>query len=320
MSNGVSISVLVPIYNVEKYLAQCLDSLHAQTLSDIEFICINDGSTDSSRDILQEYLDNDDRFRVIDKPNSGYGASMNRGLDTARGEYIGIVESDDFVSPTAFEELFRATGDGSVDIVKAQYFEYDGVSERQVDPFSNFEKGSVFSPRKRPEILMCTPTIWAALYRRQMLVKAGVRFLETPGALFQDTSFVLSSWMAARSAVILDRAYLRYRINRDESSVKSDSKVYEVCGEFAAAEKFASRGLLRKRAFMDHLLAQKFSTYRWNYERISDAYHAEFAQRWAAEFEESFRMGRLRRACFLPGDWELLEELEADPVLFAKVH
>ena len=78
-----TVSLLVPIYNVERYLRECLDSARAQTLDDIEVICINDGSTDGSRAIIQEYLDADPRFRVIDKANSGYGASMNMGLEAA---------------------------------------------------------------------------------------------------------------------------------------------------------------------------------------------------------------------------------------------
>ena len=84
------VSLLVPIYNVEKYLRECLDSARNQTLQDIEVICINDGSKDSSRTIIQEYLDADERFRVIDKENSGYGVSMNMGLEAARGDYVGI--------------------------------------------------------------------------------------------------------------------------------------------------------------------------------------------------------------------------------------
>ena len=90
------VSILVPICNVERYLRQCLDGLVNQTLEDIEVICINDGSTDSSLSIIREYERRDQRIVVIDKPNSGYGDSMNRGIDTARGEYVGIVESDDF--------------------------------------------------------------------------------------------------------------------------------------------------------------------------------------------------------------------------------
>ena len=100
------VSVLVPVYNVKKYLRQCLDSLAAQTLDGIEFICIDDGSTDGCSEILDAYAEKDERFRVIHKENSGYGASMNVGLRAARGEYIGIVESDDFADAEMFAALY----------------------------------------------------------------------------------------------------------------------------------------------------------------------------------------------------------------------
>ena len=88
-----AVSVLIPCYNVEKYLRQCLDSVVNQTLKDMEILCINDGSTDSTPAVIKEYAAKDSRIRVIDKPNSGYGDSMNRALDAATGEYVGIVES-----------------------------------------------------------------------------------------------------------------------------------------------------------------------------------------------------------------------------------
>ena len=102
----MKLSVLVPIYNVEQYLPQCLDSLCAQTLKSLEIICINDGSTDASGAILDEYSKNNPNIIVINKKNSGYGDSMNCGLRKAVGEYIGIVESDDFIDPDAFEKLY----------------------------------------------------------------------------------------------------------------------------------------------------------------------------------------------------------------------
>ena len=108
MTDTPSISLLVPICNVERYLRECLDSAQGQTLTDIEIICINDGSTDSSLEIINEYASRDDRFIVIDKPNSGYGDSMNKGLSIAKGEYVGILESDDFFEPDALELMYKA--------------------------------------------------------------------------------------------------------------------------------------------------------------------------------------------------------------------
>ena len=89
-----AVSLLVPVYNVEKYLSRCLESARDQTLENIEVICINDGSTDRSPEIIREFVEADARFRSVDKENSGYGASMNMGLRAARGKYVGILESD----------------------------------------------------------------------------------------------------------------------------------------------------------------------------------------------------------------------------------
>ena len=95
--NHAKISVLVPIFNVEKYLREALDSLVQQTFQDFEVICINDGSTDHSLEIIQAYQQQDSRFCILDKTNSGYGDSMNQGLKLARGEYIAILEPDDWI-------------------------------------------------------------------------------------------------------------------------------------------------------------------------------------------------------------------------------
>ena len=99
------VSVVVPVYNVEKYLRQCLDSLVNQTLKEIEIICVDDGSVDSSKEIIREYIQKDQRVKLIAKEkNSGYGNSMNQGFDMASGEYIGILESDDFAELTMYEK------------------------------------------------------------------------------------------------------------------------------------------------------------------------------------------------------------------------
>ena len=130
-----AVSLLVPIYNVERYLAECLDSALGQSLRDIEIICINDGSTDSSRKIIERYLQADPRVRVIDKPNSGYGASMNQGLDAARGEYVGILESDDFFESDALERLLDAARACDAQVAKADFWFYWSVPQARNERF-----------------------------------------------------------------------------------------------------------------------------------------------------------------------------------------
>ena len=100
------VSIIIPVYNVERYLKQCIESAINQTMRDIEIICINDGSTDGSPEIMKEMAKKDHRIRLIDKPNSGYGSTMNLGIDLAKGKYIIFLESDDFLLSGACETLF----------------------------------------------------------------------------------------------------------------------------------------------------------------------------------------------------------------------
>ena len=102
------ISILVPCCNVEKYLHQCMDSIIGQTFKETEIICLNDGSKDNTLDILREYEQKDSRVIVIDKPNSGYGSTMNLGIEKAKGKYVAIIESDDYAEPEMMEKLFNA--------------------------------------------------------------------------------------------------------------------------------------------------------------------------------------------------------------------
>ena len=101
----VKISVVIPVYNVEKYLEQCLDSVIAQSFEDIEVICVNDGSTDSSLEILKRYADNDSRIKIISQKNKGAGAARNVGIENAAGEYVYFMDSDDYLNSDAFERL-----------------------------------------------------------------------------------------------------------------------------------------------------------------------------------------------------------------------
>ncbi len=316
----IAVSVLTPIYNVEKYLPECLDSLKAQKLKNIEFICINDGSTDGSLDILRRYAADDPRFVIIDKPNSGYGASMNCGLDKARGEYIGIVESDDVASPKMFKKLYSFAKKNDCDIVKSNYFEYDGTNDVFQDVFGNFRLGKPFDVRDDLEVMKALPIIWAAIYRRSMLVDNNVRFNETPGASFQDTSFVFQAWVASRRIALLKDAFLHYRVSRAESSVKSDSKVFEVCKEYELSYEFMHRDPRRVEDFGKLVNVIKLGTYRWNYNRIAEQHRPAFCDRWSQELRHDDAEGLLDAALFTPQDWQVICAIRDDPATFVASH
>ena len=119
--DNVKISVIIPVYNAEKYLVQCLDSITAQTLQDIEIICINDGSTDGSLAILNEYKERDSRFTVVNICNGGVSNARNMGLERVSGEYVTFLDSDDWLEPNYCEMLYQLAQDENADIVMCSY-------------------------------------------------------------------------------------------------------------------------------------------------------------------------------------------------------
>lgn len=315
---GPEISVLVPIYNVERYLGQCLESIQCQTFADFEVICINDGSTDGSRDVIERFL-SDARFRVIDKPNSGYGASMNRGLDEARGRYLAIVESDDFLDPEAFETLYAIAQRSGAEVVKANFFFFWSSPPR--DELFAFVApsmvGNDVDPLDDPRVFYGKPSIWSALYRIDFLRENGIRFLETPGASYQDAGFAFKVWVCARHAAFTEQAFLHYRQDNESSSVNSPGKMYCVCDEYAEMERFlATRPELVAR-LRPVLLKMKYDTYMWNFERLSPQLQPEFLERVAQEFSAHLAAGELDLALFEPWKVEDMKRIVADPTGYA---
>ena len=113
------ISIIVPVYNTEKYLEKCLNSLISQTLEDIEILCINDGSTDNSIKILEQYANRDSRIKIINKKNAGVSAARNTGISQAKGEYLGFVDSDDYVDLNFYEKLYNTAKEYNASIAVA---------------------------------------------------------------------------------------------------------------------------------------------------------------------------------------------------------
>ncbi|EJG3290978.1 glycosyltransferase, partial [Campylobacter coli] len=146
--------MIVPIYNVEKYLRQCLDSIIAQTLKDIEIILVNDGSTDNCGVICDEYALKDKRIQVIHKTNAGLGAAYNTGLEMASGEYIGFVESDDWIEPNMYEELYAKAKETDVDVCLSGYFLNNNQSTKKELQLLESIDDSIFNILNYPQLLM----------------------------------------------------------------------------------------------------------------------------------------------------------------------
>ena len=311
------ISIVVPVYNVEQYLAQCLDSIISQTLSDIEVIVVNDGSTDGSLAIAQDYASKDSRIILIDKPNAGYGHSMNCGFKRANGEYIGIVESDDCARPEMFERLYEQATRHKADAVRSNYFvmSNEGRDFGLIDILSlaHAPYYTSIDPKDYPDILRGSPAIWTTIYRSEFIRENNITFLETPGASYQDTGFILKVFAAATNVILMREAFLNYRIDNAGSSVKSGAKVFCVCDEYASFEEFVSKRPDRARAFRFMIPAKKYETYLWNYNRLDSSLKAEFLFRMTEEFARYDNEGNLDKALFTDEEWCDLQAVIADP-------
>ena len=265
------ISIIVPIYNVNLYLKECLDSLIKQSLKNIEIICVNDGSTDNSLDIILEYM-NDNRFIIINKKNSGYGDSMNKGIEFVSGEYIGIVESDDFADSNMFEILYKNINNGEVDIVRSNYkLFWEGKKESIVDfyfmkPFYN----KIFNPIENSMIFLVPPSIWAGIYKKELLIKNKIKFLNTPGASYQDTSFFFKTLFKSKKVYFLDKAFLNYRQTNLNSSIYNNSieKAMFVHKEYSEFEKYSKSDLNSFKKIEKIYNTKKFYTLLWNLDRV----------------------------------------------------
>lgn len=314
------VSVVVPVYNVQEFLSECLDSLVSQSLKNIEIICVNDGSTDDSLSVLRSYEEKDPRVKVLTKENRGYGHTMNLGFSAAKGEYIGICESDDFADKHMYEDMYRFAKKKKLDLLKANYYEHSETGDALQRPFDEFRYREVFDPRIYQGPLTALPVIWSALYKRDLIVSNGIRFNETPGASYQDTSFVHQVWMAARRVAILEKGYLHYRVDNANSSVKSSAKVFAVCDEYALSESFMRKDPERVAAFAPILNLLKLGTYRWNFNRITDESRPAFVKKMSEEFSRAKEDGSLDRAMFCDRDWEQVGLLIDDPDKFVEMY
>ena len=317
------VSVLVPICNVERYLDECLDSLAAQSLTDFEVLCINDGSTDGSLAIIHRYMEADARFRVIDKPNSGYGASMNMGLANAIGEYIAILESDDFFEPNALELLVDAAERNQSDVVKADFYLYWSTPQERDELFrivDEQEVGRTMRPIDDLAIFFRKPSIWSALYRSSFLRDNGIDFLETPGASYQDAGFNFKVWASAARATFIADPILHYRQDNEKSSVNSAAKVYCVCDEYASMASFVNDRLDGDPRLMGILECMKFDSYMWNYDRLSGGLRGGFIVRASREFADDLDKGLVDFRLFDPWTAADLRLLASDPERFCELH
>lgn len=255
------LSVIIPVYNVTPYLRVCLDSVLAQTITDWECVCVDDGSTDGSGKVLDEYAARDPRFRIVHQPNNGVAQARQVGLSAARGEYVGWVDPDDWIEPHHFQVMLEKIELERADMAWSGYvLEEDGratVSEMSCAEDSHAMAEGILSGQ-------VMGTLWAKVYRRSAIESSGATFGGGECAIMEDTYFLLGFLCAGVRIARIDDA--SYHYIRHEGSL-TNCAATKTWWERALRANEAIVGLVGERVARE-ILSQRLSRYKmmmyWN--------------------------------------------------------
>ena len=222
----ILVSVIVPVYNVENYLRQCLDSITGQVLKNIEIICVDDSSTDDSKKILEEYAEKDERIKVITQPNRGAGAARNNGLSVAKGKYLSFLDSDDFFEPDMLDLAYNKAEEDKADFVVFKSDQYYTEENRYVEvPWTLREKEippyTPFSHRQMTDNIFKVFVGWAwdKLYNREFVLKNHLLFQEQRTS--NDLLFVFSAVALAKRISVVKKVLAHQRRDAKDSLSKT---------------------------------------------------------------------------------------------------
>lgn len=304
------ISIILPIYNVQEHLRECLESVINQTINDIEIICVNDDSTDYSLEIVKEYAAKDERFVVITGPNGGYGKAMNLGLDVATGTYIGIVEPDDYVALEMFGDLYEVAEQYKLDFVKADFYRFKrdeyGNEERIYEALdsSGLRYNCLLNPSQDPSTVRFKINARSGIYKRSFIEKHTIRYHEISGIYFQDDGFFWQTYIYAERAMIINRPFYRKRQVNFNSSVKSKENVYCMNIEYDHIRSLLMRDSEVWERFKYMYWWKKYFNYRFMFEKIDKQYKREYLLRMQQEFKRAIQKGELRKTEFTLYEWK----------------
>ena len=213
----VKVSVIVPIYNSEKYLKKCIDSLVSQTLDDMEFILINDGSTDGSDEIIKSY--NDSRIKYFKRTNHGIGATRNFGIDKANGDFIGFLDSDDYVEPDMYLKMYNECVNKNLDIVICDHYIENG-DNKDILKFIDF---GVTSLNDSPNLLLdINLAPWNKIYSKKIF--SSDTYYPT-GVKYEDTPWVALMFSRAERIGKLNEPLYHYIVHDNSQTTVIDDRV-----------------------------------------------------------------------------------------------
>ena len=301
----VAVSIVIPVYNIEKYLPICLDSIINQTFTDFEVICVNDGSKDNSLKILEEYAKRDFRIKVISQENGGSGSARNNGLKNAQGKYIQFLDGDDYFELQMLETLYNLAEkhNAEIAICSSKKVDDEGNITETKNPNSPLNLSlipfnKVFNYKDFPEdIFSLTGTApWNKLYLREMLLKNDLKFPRLTGP--DDLCFVHMAIVCAEKIVAIDDEFINYRFNRPNSvqTYRANYTIDIVKASLYIKDFLQKKGIynLLEKAFMNATI----TAIRWETTLCNDEQYQKFLK----DLKE-----------LMPNDWQIFSSaLRAD--------
>ena len=219
--NKKDISIIVPIYNAEKYLNKCIDSIINQSKKELEIILINDGSTDNSETIIKKY--NDKRIKYFKNKNQGIGKTRNFGIEKATGKYIMFLDSDDFLELNACEKMFEKAEKDKLDIVICDYYRYFDNGKKEKVKLPNFKNSSL---KDNPNIICEHLSPWAKIYKTDLLKNNNIKFVEN--LKYEDAPFVIETLDCAKKIGKINLPLNYYVIHEQSETTVRDEKVFDI--------------------------------------------------------------------------------------------
>lgn len=220
----VAVSLVIPVYNTSKYLEKCLDSILVQSFSDFEVICVDDGSTDDSVQIIELYQEKDSRIKLIKEAHNGVGNARNRGLEFSKGEFIQFLDSDDFFEPNMLEKMYDSAMQNSADMVVCSAQRVDEKDVAILDLADTWPINKKIAPIKtpfnwkdNPDIIIgaFAPEPWIALYKRELFLQNQLKFSDMGSSNGACLGYIIR--LLAKKIIVLDDKFINYRYCRENS-------------------------------------------------------------------------------------------------------
>lgn len=321
--NDLKVSVIIPVYNTQKYLHECMDSVLAQKLEGMEILCVDDGSTDRCAVILDEYAGKEDRIRVFHIPNGGYGYAVNYGIDRAVGKYISIVEPDDYIDGEMLQTLYQAAEENELEVVSSNYKRFMGTGRErifQVEYVMGEDKyyHKVLNPYTERDLLKGTYLNQAGLFRRDFINRYQIRHHESPGASYQDVGFRLQTLAYCRRFLLLRDSFYCHRDDNPDSSINNRTCLRWIIDEYAFVFRIMETNKKDLGSFLPEFTGCKVTDYLGQYDRLVPELRLDFLKIIRKEFMEAEQKGEFITARLTDRQRKRVQFILEEPDHYAK--